>query len=381
MRATAGQKTWCWPINELGRRSDLLTSATNEFRETHVAMSDNSIDPQELLNRPEYNQIITCPRTNSLVKFAEAGATYKGTLLFVVPSFCSRLIGVLLLSLLADHYGVRVLSLDRPGCGGTPRCALKDRLTIASDNTRSVLEHLDIDSGKMAILTHSAGSVHPDLFTKNLRVFVTSGWVPIPVSGQMGLGYVPSTLVSKFHRVLPASIPIINSVGASLAFSKGIFSGVDTEALMPPDVIPRPALVVGAPHPQHTLQIPKSICDAILTHLVKHEPMQGVSEDYLLCLGRGEGSVDPDWFANTVDAISRAFKQRGGRVHFRLWWGENDGLIPIKGQRWYTNLLKDQSDVFDVNVVQLPKAGHDDLLGFAEVMYPIFEEAKVALHL
>ncbi|ELU41744.1 alpha/beta hydrolase family domain-containing protein [Rhizoctonia solani AG-1 IA] len=362
-------------------------------------MSDNSIDPQELLNRPEYNQIITCPRTNSLVKFAEAGATYKGTLLFVVPSFCSRLIGVLLLSLLADHYGMRVLSLDRPGCGGkahthrtasslitlrlpycqgTPRCALKDRLTIASASGHRLREDGDFNPQcRLGVSTMA----HPDLFTKNLRVFVTSGWVPIPVSGQMGLGYVPSTLVSKFHRVLPASIPIINSVGASLAFSKSIFSGVDTKALMPPDVIPRPALVAGAPHPQHTLQIPKSICDAILTHLVKHEPMQGVSEDYLLCLGRGEGSVDPDWFSNTVDSISRAFKQRGGRVHFRLWWGGNDGLIPIKGQRWYTNLLKDQSDVFDVNVVQLPKAGHDDLLGFAEVMYPIFEEAKVALRL
>jgi pimeloyl-ACP methyl ester carboxylesterase len=107
--------------------------------------------------------------------------------------------------------------------------------------------------------------------------------------------------------------------------------------------------------------------------------MQGVSEDYLLCLGRGEGSIDPDWFVNTVGAISRAFEQRGGRVYFRHWWGESDGLIPIKGQRWYENLLRDQGVVFDVNVVKLPKAGHDDLLGFAEVMYPIFEEAKAAL--
>ncbi|CAE6399606.1 unnamed protein product [Rhizoctonia solani] len=350
-------------------------------------MSANSIDPQEFLNRPEHNQIITCPRTNSLVKFAEAGATYKETLLFVVPSFCSRLIGVSLLSLLADHYGMRILSLDRPGCGGTPLCALKDRLTISSDNTRSVLEHLNIDPQKTAILTHSAGSVftlhlldrHPDLFPKNPRVFVTSGWVPIPVSGQMGLGYVPSVLVSNFHRVLPASLPIVNSVGASLAFSRGIFSGVDAKALMPPDVMPRPATAPGAPHPKHTLQVPRPVSDAILKYVTNHEPMRGVSEDYLLCLGRGEGSINPDWFANTVDSIGRAFKQRGGRVHFRLWWGECDSLIPIKGQRWYANLLKDQGIVFDVNIVELPNAGHDDLLGFAEVMYPIFEEAKAAL--
>ncbi|KAJ1311362.1 hypothetical protein OPQ81_009855 [Rhizoctonia solani] len=351
-------------------------------------MSDNeTIDPQELLNRPEYNQVITCPRTNTLVKFAETGVTYKATLLFVTPSFCSRLIGAPLLSPLAHHYGLRIISLDRPGCGGTPRCSLKDRLTIASDNTRSVLEHLKIDPEKTAILTHSAGSVftlhlldrHPDLFPKNPRVFVTSGWVPVSVSGQTGLGYVPSVLVSSFHHVLSASLPIINSVGASLSFSHGIFSGVDTEVVMPPDVIPRPAAAPGTPHPKHTLRVPRVVYDAIIRHVTRHESTQGVSDDYLLCLGRGEGSVDSDWFANTVDKISHAFRQRGGKVYFGLWWGEKDALIPIKGQRWYANLLQDRGDVFEVSDVQLPNAGHDDLLSLAEVMYPIFEGARAAL--
>ncbi|CAE6522462.1 unnamed protein product [Rhizoctonia solani] len=351
-------------------------------------MSDNSpVDPQEFIKRPEYNQVITCSRTNTLVKFAETGVTHKETLLFVVPSFCSRLIGAPLLSLLANHYCMRIISLDRPGCGGTPQCSLKDRLAISSDNTRSVLEHLNVAAEKTAILTHSAGSVftlhlldrHPDLFPKNPRVFVTSGWVPVSVSGQMGLGYVPSVLVSSFHYVLSAGLPIANSVGASLAFSQGIFSGVDTEALMPPDVIPRPAAVPGAAHPKHTLRVPKNVYDAILEHVTRHEPTQGISDDYLLCLGRGEGSIDPDWFTSTVNNISHAFRQRAGKVYFRLWWGEKDGLIPIKGQRWYANLLKDQGDIFEVNEVQLPNAGHDDLLGLAGVMYPIFEEAKATL--
>ncbi|CAE6504957.1 unnamed protein product [Rhizoctonia solani] len=256
-----------------------------------------------------------------------------------------------------------------------------------SHSLGSVLEHLNIDAEKTAILTHSAGSVftlhlldrHPDLFPTNPRVFVTSGWVPVSVSGQMGLSYVPSALVSSFHHVISASLPIVNIVGASLAFSQGVFSGVDTEALMPPDVIPRPATAPGAPHPKHTFRVPKVVCDAILRHVTRHEPTQGISDDYLLCLGRGEGSIDQDWFINTVNSISHAFRQRGGKVYFRLWWGAKDKLIPIKGQRWYANLLKDQGDVFEVNEVQLPNAGHDDLLDLAGVMYPIFEEAKAAL--
>lgn len=72
----------------------------------------------DVLGRPEYHQFIKCSRTNSRVGFAEAGGKNKPTLLFVVPSFCSRLIGAPMLAQLAEHYGVRVVSIDRPGCGG-----------------------------------------------------------------------------------------------------------------------------------------------------------------------------------------------------------------------------------------------------------------------
>ena len=76
------------------------------------------IEHLDVVGRPEYHQFITCPRTKSRVSFAEAGSKNKPTLLFVVPSFCSRLIGAPMLALLSEHYGVRVISIDRPGCGG-----------------------------------------------------------------------------------------------------------------------------------------------------------------------------------------------------------------------------------------------------------------------
>lgn len=72
----------------------------------------------DVVGRPEYHQFIKCPRTNSRVSFAEAGGKNKPTLLYIVPSFCSRLIGAPMLAPLAEHYGVRVISIDRPGCGG-----------------------------------------------------------------------------------------------------------------------------------------------------------------------------------------------------------------------------------------------------------------------
>lgn len=340
----------------------------------------------DVLGRAEYNQFIICPRTNSRVAFAEAGSSNQKTLLFILPSFSSRLIGAPALAPLAEHYGVRVVSIDRPGCGGTPRCALKDRLATASDNTRSVLEYLHVDPEHTAIFTHSAGSVftlallnrHPDLFPKSPHVFVTSGWVPVSISGQLGLNLVPSALVSHFHNVFPISLPLISSVGASLAFSKAMFGGADAETYAPPDVM-RP--LASAPityHPKHTFQVSKATNAALLECAAKLESMQGVSDEYLLCLGRGEGSIDVDWFTDTVRKISHAYRQRGGRVRFELWWGSKDMLIPAKGQRWYTELLKDQGDVFEVVTFEL-SAGHDELLTFAEVVCPIFEEARTVL--
>lgn len=338
----------------------------------------------DVLGRGEYNQFIICPRTNSRVGFAVAGASNKKTLLFVVPSFSSRLIGAPTLAPLADHYGVRVISIDRPGCGGSVRCPLKDRLTTASDNIRSVLEHLGVDPENTAILTHSAGSVftlhlldrHPDIFPKHPRVFVTSGWVPVSVSGQMGLNFMPSMLVSNFHNVFPASLPIINSVGASITFSKGLLSGgKSTDAFVPPDVMRPLGSAPATYHQNHIFQLPKATNAALLECASKLESMQGVSDEYMLCLGRGEGSVDVDWFTDIVGKIGHAYRQRGGRVHFELWWGVSDRLVPFKGQQWYTKLLRDQGDVFDVTSFDL-NAGHDDLLTFAEVVCPIFEEVR-----
>ncbi|KAG9127340.1 hypothetical protein FRC07_014750 [Ceratobasidium sp. 392] len=131
-------------------------------------------------------------------------------------------------------------------------------------------------------------------------------------------------------------------------------------------------------HSNHTLQITRDANAALLSCVTKLESIQGVSEDYMLCLGRGEGSIDPQWYAQTTAKISHAFAERGARVHFELWWGLSDKLIPVQGQKWFTELLKEQEASFDVVSFDLIGAGHDDLLTFAEVVCPIFEEVRTS---
>jgi hypothetical protein len=221
---------------------------------------------------------------------------------------------------------------------------------------------------------------HPDLFPKNPRVFMTSAWVPVSVSGQMGLNLIPSVLVSNFHNFLPRFIPLVNGVGASLAFSKGLFKlGSSKEPMFtPPDVMRPVSSIPTTFHSNHIFQVPRATNRAILDCVTKLESMQGVSDEYMLCLGRGDGGVDSAWYTQMIAKIGHAFTERGARVHFELWWGSGDKLIPVKGQKWFMELLKEQGPVFEVVSFDLVGAGHDDLLTFAEVVCPIFEEVRAS---
>jgi hypothetical protein len=221
---------------------------------------------------------------------------------------------------------------------------------------------------------------HPDIFPKNPRVFMTSAWVPVSVSGQMGLNLIPSVLVSNFHNFLPTFVPLVNSFGASLAFSKGLFNlGRATEPVFtPPDVMNPVSSTPTTFHSNHIFQVSRATNGAILYCVTQLESTQGVSDEYLLCLGREEGSVDPTWYAQMIAKIGHAFTERGARVHFELRWGSSDKLIPVQGQKWLTELLKEQGAAFEIVSFDLIGAGHDDLLTFAEVVCPMFKEVRAS---
>lgn len=210
---------------------------------------------------------------------------------------------------------------------------------------------------------------------------MTSGWVPTPVSGQVGFSLIPSILVSNFHNMFPVVFPLVNSAAASIGFSKGLIGLGDsknTAIFTPPDAMRPLSTAPTAYHRKHSLQMTGAVNNALFHFITKLEPMQGVSEDYKLCLGRGEGSVDPEWYLKMVPKLSETYKERGGCVHFELWWGASDAIIPVKGQKWFTQLLKAQGPAFDVVSYDLIGVGHDDLLSIAEVVCPIFEEVRAS---
>lgn len=75
----------------------------------------------QFIGQEQFHRTIICPRSRRRVSFAIAGdASDQSTpaLLCCTPSFCSRYVGGPGVHKFAQKYGVRVISLDRPGQGG-----------------------------------------------------------------------------------------------------------------------------------------------------------------------------------------------------------------------------------------------------------------------
>jgi hypothetical protein len=100
----------------------------------------------EYLSRTNLHQRLpSCSRTGLPVTYMDAGDPQGIPLLFMLPSGCTRWVGIQLgklfhrlahgrlltdrpLEPLARRYGVRLMAVDRPGCGGTPPVDLGCRI-------------------------------------------------------------------------------------------------------------------------------------------------------------------------------------------------------------------------------------------------------------
>jgi hypothetical protein len=70
------------------------------------------------------------------------------------------------------------------------------------------------------------------------------------------------------------------------------------------------------------------------------ESQQGMSQEYLLCLGKGIGGTDATktgtrkWFAATIVALQAPIARD---VNFKVWWGGSDGIVPRKARGMHSS--------------------------------------------
>ena len=334
------------------------------------------MDPITYLSQVRFHQSIQCARTQSRVTFALGGDGWDPTvtqyygkidhlkhsparlehkgplLLYVLPSGCSRLLGMLLEGVCRSS-NVSILAIDRPGSGGTPPCPLQDRIDIATQQTQSVLEALQLDrpgAPQLRLVSHSVGWFYalalleaaPQYFARPgcpLRCVLSSPFIPTNLSSSLTLSLLPKGLVALSPKVLPL---VSRSLGWStglgedlLSFSKALVPSKDV-ALDPSltqqqqqaereklerknqetrerSMRQNPAARFHPPYPSHlhlgldawkthpspreedwpvhprTQRRLKSGADLLFDYFTAEGSVAGMAEDYLLCLGKAPG--------------------------------------------------------------------------------------------
>ncbi|OWZ37645.1 hypothetical protein C351_04511 [Cryptococcus neoformans c8] len=192
-------------------------------------------DPASYLCLFKFNRRLPrCPRTNLPVTFSDIGDSTGIPLLYLLPSGCSRWIGASL-DPLAAKFGVRMIVIDRPGCGGTGQVPLEERIERSCEMAVSVLESLMIKPAH--ILVSSAGIYyalhllihHPSAFKTSLnpppRLYLIAPWVPLlpidhPESWPFKWDWIPTPFIATQHITTPHLLKAAEQ--AQKAYDRGL---------------------------------------------------------------------------------------------------------------------------------------------------------------
>ncbi|KAJ5554594.1 hypothetical protein N7513_004553 [Penicillium frequentans] len=116
-------------------------------------------DPCELISENRFHRRVTLDTGYGAlnVSFADIGCVTGPALLFLPGMFASRYPGVLL-HVIAERAGVRLLVVDRPGMGASTDVPLGQRVAAWTDMLPRLLAHLEIP--RVNLVAHSAGTMY-----------------------------------------------------------------------------------------------------------------------------------------------------------------------------------------------------------------------------
>ncbi|SNX82179.1 uncharacterized protein MEPE_00885 [Melanopsichium pennsylvanicum] len=411
-------------------------------------------DPSFYLSQVRFHQSVKCTRTHSRVTFALGGDgwdpavtqyygqvgheksptrvySHKGQLLlYMLPSGCSRLLGMLLDGVCRAS-NVSILAIDRPGSGGTPMCPLQDRIAIATQQTQSVLEALQLDrvgQPQVGLISHSAGWFYalalleaaPQYFARSdspTRCVFSSPFIPTSLSSSTALSLLPKGLVALAPKVFPGvsrSLSWSTRLGEDiLSVSRGLVSWKDAEMnpglsqeqqklereklkkknrevrerskqkcpkarFHPPyeshlklalDAWKQPDLTSDdwPLHPKTNRRL-KSGGDLLFDYFTEEGSIAGMTEDYLLCLGKAPNLDNQALTQKVLRGLERSFQASvsvsGKPAELVVLWGDADFIIPRKGRDYLDEVLKSPKFARNVTYQQwvMAEAGHDATL-------------------
>ncbi|KAI0813777.1 hypothetical protein GGR55DRAFT_545344 [Xylaria sp. FL0064] len=355
-----------------------------------MSSSDENARAGQYLDDERFHQTFTLPPDPTRpaefkVTYADFGHRNEERVLL----FCGPLVGSRYLlttkDKLARQHGVRIISPDRPGFGGTTNVPAADRVRIWLEIVESLLKHLSIR--RVSVFGYSAGAVYAVNVLLRLRhllhpthpyVALCTPWVHPSHSGVSTLkiaSMLPNGLVGTFDRLFQT----VGSMGSALNFSNLLAGFVPSLVQGPVPIAP------GADSDAVSLE--ESLSSEILRRVTK-EDVRGISQDALLLVKRDEyPGCWGTWtdYDTLVPLLAQAEMERrtadSGAVSplkVQVFFAESDHMIGTTvAQTWLNNCWRPEQrgSFIDYTSVSVPKTTHDNILNLRYgVVEQIFRE-------
>ncbi|GAA5924799.1 alpha/beta fold hydrolase [Sporobolomyces koalae] len=395
-----------------------------------IEVPEAYISPQDYLKSPKFHHTIsfTPSGLSALItaSYALCGSTNPTdrVVLWINGLGHHRIAAGLFDGLFAAN-GIRLLTIDRPSSGQSTAVEPSDlRVRVCFETILAVLDRHEIR--KFTLLSHSNGIIYALSTLVNLprdrfectQWLLTSPWVPPPISGSVPFGlasYLPAALTNRLGGAAASVQRMIGPLGWSMGIAKdwvgwsagmisapsGGSSGTDSRTASTPTRNARKrtpleqiqrfeAIQMTKPVTQRTFggrYYPSGLLDQGLEIAIE-EGLEGMGVEAIMSLRKG---VTWDWFeGETVDTDAHEVYERGFErlkrirtteagfeLDVKIWYAGADGMIPKKGREWFKQLLVDRLGIVGADrVIEIPGAGHDEILGLQVVVDEVVAQVK-----
>ncbi|OTB00026.1 hypothetical protein M426DRAFT_245027 [Hypoxylon sp. CI-4A] len=361
---------------------------------TRSGASDRDATTRPYLDDERFHQTLTLPPIETVrptelkVTYADFGHhNHEHVLLFCGPLLGSRYL-LTTKDALARQHGVRIVSLDRPGFGGTTDVGPADRVRVWLDMVEAVLQHLAIDH--VSVLGYSGGAIYAVNVLLHLRhrlhpthpyVGLCAPWIRPARSGVPLLklaGLLPGAMVGRYDRVVQF---VQAKVAPAIQFSSGL---VPSLGQSPSDPL-APGVDADA------VAFEEGLLNE-LVHRINSEGMQGLGQDALLLLKREDyPGCWGSWgdYDTLVPMLAQVERERCGAsssathapLRVSVYFAESDHMIgTTTGPAWFDHCWRPEQrgDGISYSSTTIAGANHDNILSLRYgVLERIFQDINM----
>ncbi|KAK7059903.1 cellobiohydrolase I [Favolaschia claudopus] len=375
-------------------------------------------DPAAYLDLPRFNHTIEfdfamspggeAQKTTASYALTDAPSDSDWPLLVFFNGMGSHRLMLALLEGFASSHKVQVLGIDKPNASASR----DDPIPFAS-RTRwmysaflAIMSHLQ--RTRFAVLSHSNGTFYALYTLLHLPAtaphLTPTSWtlcgpyVSSSISGSIALrlaSTLPSPLPNTLGTLLQALPTAVRAVGWSsglLSVSAGLFSPASTSSNDNTDEARNQRK---PPHRREYLhRYVTTACQNEALRRSMAESRVSIGQEALLTLhggdaasaaesgvdggdsvwGIGPGSTDAEVIRNAFTRLAELYPPDSRTLPMNVVYGATDGLVPAQGRVWLKSLLEEKRLISSpaAQWMEVPEAGHDEILSREEVMEGIF---------